>query len=888
MAKPIDVPQRGLDALGAQRPSPGARPYLSSEEAVMGIENRNRVAPLVPRLFALLVLALAGISVFLLGHAYLTSPGAFNSDDLLCSDLCDDLLHGRDMTGWHLPGAPYVFPDVVLLAPCHLLAPNIAVEFLAYGLLIHLGLLVGVTWLGRLTGLDWRQALTAAGCGSILLAVTHLNKESGDRAFLLIHPGSHTGALLVGIFLLPLAVRSLRHGPSWSQTTAFLLAGGLGRFSDKLLAVQFLAPMALALIALTACRALTLKRAAEQLALLAASFLASFVIQALFWRAGFQLLSLEQLGSHYLTPGPRFLATVLGDLEQMVGQLYRSIEREHLLCALIPLHLLAALLALRSGFQTLRGERTPPAQGGLDRHAVRLVALTLLLSPPCILGALLALGMASHEAIYRYTLSCWFLPCLFLPLMLSWFPGRVARTAGALVQLAVVMFALQRAIALVPRIDRRDFEQPYPPLAQVLDRLAQERGPLRGLGGFWLARSTTWFTRADVVVNPVGEAAAPLFHASNPNRFLPADPEDLQIPSHQFLLLRRGGPICPSPGIATLYFGEPAEKIAVGTDEIWLYDSVRTPLLDRFLHTRIAERLRAHRPYTGPCVPASLAQPKANFTPADAPGNVTIEAGQALEVRFARPLTGRTLDIGADFADRFELEFRLGAERLGRLTVPRVLWTGSSYRVSGIQSRLLPLSPSLRDRPWDSLLVHARADASDIRLGHVLVFADDVPGLTEEKPIVLPSRVRLEGEDLLPSSRSSLRLDETDAQASGGRTRRPPDAFRNLFACTPCLALPSGRYRLECAMKVGANNIAEEVAHVSVGCLAPPARLVERSLRGVDFPVAGRYVTQTVAFEIVEGMENVLFGVTTSGRTSIALDYIDLIPEPPPSSPGGR
>ncbi len=829
-------------------------------------EARKRLAPLALPLCALLVVVLAGTSAFLLGHFYITySPNhPFNSDDLMCSDLCDDLLHGRSLTGWHLPCAPYLFPDLPLFAPCHLLAPNIAIEFLAYCLVFHLCLLAVLAWLGRLSGLGWRKALTAAGCGTVLLAVLHLNKESGDRASLLVHPGSHVGAILVGLFLLALTARALRYGQSWIGALVFVLAGGLGTISDKLVVVQFLAPVALALIVLTAYRLIGVKQAAGQWVLLGASYLLALGIKSLLQGLGIQFMDIKELGVNLLDSKPPFLHLNLGDLPPLLGRLYQGIERQYVLCALVPLHLVAALCLLRVHFSK------PADTSGdavLDRRVVLLAALVLLLSPLCIFGALLVGGMAQHYATYRYTLSCWFLPCLFLPLLLGWLPGRMVRAASVLVPLSVVLFAAQRAMVLIPRIERSAFEQPYPAVAQALDRLARQRGPLRGLGGYWLARSISWFSRENVAIDPLLQLAIPWFHGSNANRFLPADGDDLRIPGHQFLLLHAGDRMCPSAGIATLAFGAPREKIVLGPDEIWLYDCLRSSALDRFLRSLLAERLRAHRPYIGPVSPACLAQPKANRTPAGARGTVVIDPQQPLEIRFATPISGQLIDLGANYSNQFDLVFYRGEERLGDLHVPAVPLTGASFERPGIQARLLSLPAPLAANKWDRILVNPVAGTGNLCLAHFLVFAERLPDPLSH-PDKFPPRVRLTANDLYP------RLSQ------GGDPSSIPPAGAETLICSPEVTLPPGRYRLDYAIKVEDNASASEVAYLGVLCHLPLRTLAERTLHADDFHRAGEYVTQTMTFEIAEETDFILFGLAALGGASVSLDHIDLIAEP--------
>jgi hypothetical protein len=825
---------------------------------------RQRLGVLTAPVSPILAVVLLLVSLLLLVYGYLADPSAFNSDNLLSCVQCDDLLRGREVTDWYLPGAPYIFPDLLFLAPCQALSPATPVAFLAYCFLVHLSMTALVFWLGRFSGLGRRPALLAACCGAVLLAAMHLGRDTGGRNLLLVHPGSHVTAILVGLFLLALTLRAIRHGQSWLAAALYILIGGLSVFSDRLVLAQFLAPLALALIVLAARRIISFKQAGSQLAVLGASVLLASVIKTLF----------ERLGFHFLVVDTPFGKPRLPDLFRMLRFLYQGIADDRLLCALIPLHLLVALLIVY-----LRSRRLAetPDDSGLNRPAVLLMSLTFLLSPLCILGVLFVAGMAHQAAISRYVLPCWFLPALLLPLLLCWLPGRTARVAQMVLQLGIILFAVQRAVVLLPRIDRSKLEQPYPPLAQALDRLARERGPLCGLAGFWTARSTTWFTREHVVVNALSAQGEPWFHASNPVSFLPSDNKELRIPNYRFLVVRPGEPFAPSPAILALHFGEPSAKVAVGGGQIWLYDSLRVPAFDRFLRSRIADRLRRLRPYTGPIEPACLARPKANMTPADEPGNIALEPSRSCEVRFTRPITGQLLDIGASFDSRLDLDFYHGGERLGSLLVPSVPWTGACYQKDGIQSRLLSVPTALQERSWDRIVVRPRPKCANVRLAHVLVFDESIPGLDEERPAPRPAHLRLEAEELFPINPGTPYTDDADPSASGGRVRRAAVDFRCCFSYTPRLFLPPGRYRLDFAIKVDDNSIPGEVVSLLAGCFSQQVALAERSLCGSEFSTTDRFTTHTLTFEIPEEMEGIQFGVVSAGKTPVTVDYIDLI-----------
>ncbi len=258
-----------------------------------------------------------------------------------------------------------------------------------------------------------------------------------------------------------------------------------------------------------------------------------------------------------------------------------------------------------------------------------------------------------------------------------------------------------------------------------------------------------------------------------------------------------------------------------------------------------------------------------------------------MQVHFARPISGQLLDVGANFTDRLDLDFYHGEERLGSLPVPMVPWTGASYGKPGIQSRLLSLTTALRDQTWDRIVVRPRPGNGQIHLGHLLVFAETVPGLDEERPASCPSRVRLEGETLLPINPGTPYRDDADSAASGGRVRVADVDFATPFCFTQMIFLPPGRYRLECAAKVDDNTRTDEVARVRVSCLSPPDHLAELPLRGIDFPIAERYATHELTFEVTEETEGMQIGVLTTGKTPITVDYLDLIAEPP-ASPGEK
>jgi hypothetical protein len=812
--------------------------------------------------------------LFLLGCAYTAWPGAFNADHLYPSAVCEDVRLGRPFGQWHFPGAPYLFPDMLLLLPCQLLPGGVAGEFIGYVFALFLSLLAAVAWLGREVGLTRRQALGAAAGGVLLLAAAHLDKAYEWRGTHIASPGSHVGIIPVGIALLALAVRLLRRGPRVLPVAAFLVLGALGAFSDKLLLVQFLAPLAAALVLLACVRVFGIKPLAGMLGLVGGVALLSAGLRVAFVRLGFHLLRIED----------GFLSAVkLGDLPALLGQVCDGVAGQPLLAAFMPLYLLAGAAAVAVWLR----RRTEGASAGPDRRGALVAALTLVLLPPCDLGVLFAAGLSQRNEIWRYMLPCYLLPLLLTGWLLGLLPGRGARLGRVVIPALAVLVAGWRLAERGRELAALKVEPPYPPLARVLDRLVRERGPMRGLAEFWVARPMQFLTRERVVVAPLDANGLPFFHASNPARFLADDPRDTSVPPYRFVVVGPGH-LWPDPGPAmvSLLYGLPRERIPAGEYEVWLYDQLHSTPLDRFLRAQVAERLRARDPGTGPASPSCLARAKANMTPADAPGNILLGPDEGVEVRFAGPVTGKVLDVGAGHDQQFDLTFFAGAERVGRLAVPTVPFTGAVYESAGIQSRLLPLPPALQARPWDRVVVRPRPGSGPANLGHLLVRAGDVPE-TGVGPSQRVPRIRLEAECLQTHTRvgGDHFADSTpEPGASGGRVRQAATDFRGVVSFTKFVSLPAGRYRVDFAVRVDDNTSPEDVALLDAVCFVPPAAVASRPLRGSDFPAAGRFVRQSLELNLEEDRDYLLFRLVAGGKTAVALDYIDVVALPAGSS----
>jgi hypothetical protein len=845
-------------------------------------------------MFSLLCGLLLPAAVLFLLHNYVQPQRAltgcgFDSDSLYTVALCRNLLGATwTTTGSHLPAAPYLFPDLPLLLPWVATTSSLPLTFLGYALAFYLLLASVLARIARESGLSWLEASRLGACGVVLLLVTHLDRHYHFRAMLMAYPGNHFGAILVGFFLVALVLRHLRRPLGFWRGLAFVAAGGLGAFSDKLLIVQFLAPLGLILLALACLRVINFRKAVVVGLLLGAATASSVGVRWLFQRLGFVLLSAENDFS---------LARSSHSCRRFLTQFPHLLKGESVLAIALPLSLILAVvlfvvwrLHTRAARNTalLRLEPWPapgdpavaPATG--NRAAVLTLALLAVVPLLCNLAAVLGLGLWREEGHQRYLLALFTFPLLLSPLLARLIPWRGAALTRFAAPGLIMVFALLQMGLHLPGLTGKDLRQPYPEVVRALDQLARERGIRYGLADFWLARHAQFLAHEPLHVKAVVPAGCPWLHADAPGDYLSPEFRDLALPPYQFVVFSHpdgagSSAWKPSKECILLEYGEPAEKQVAGSCEIWVYNALQSSRLDRFLKGILAQKVRRCRSYEGPSEPRALAQPKDNLTSWNAPGNCLISDGSELEIRFTRPQTGGMLDVAADAGSAFYLSFYRGEERVGTLRVPAVPWTGAAYDVSnmGIYARLLPLPEPLRGCVWDRAVIRPLASGRKRHsVAHFLVYHDAL-SLPPPPP---PRRLtwhRFEAEELntfLNPETSSV----ADPAASGGRVRKANKAFRGVVVYGPYIGLDAGRYRADFALRVHGPVPAGKIACLMVTAAADAQLLARKELTGADLRDGDGYQVIRVPFEANAELDNVEFRVDAYGAAPVSVDYVDL------------
>jgi hypothetical protein len=821
------------------------------------------------------VVALLLVALLCTAHRYCTYWAAFNTDDLLPIQVGLDVLgRGYELRQYHLPSAPYVFPDLPLVVGCLAASKAPATVFLIYSVLFHGLLLVTLTALFRQTGLGLREAFLFAGSGLLLFLVVHLGDPYLGRLAVLARPMNHAGVILVGLFLSLLVVRDLHRRTGWRAAAGFVVVGGLGLFSDKLLLPQFLAPLGLMAVVLGAFRVLPARKAGGILLLIGAAVAASVGVQRAF--------------AHYLVllpPDANFqTGEIAASWRGFLENLPLCVKGQHLLQILCLVFIPAAGVVALCSLWAARGKRL----GGGSRDeasrcqaTVAAVALIALLSGVCNVGAVVVSGIARLGGFDRYLLAAELIPFLCTGVCCRFLPGRPLQWLGRACPALVVLYAAAAlGIGYRPAFSFGDLRPPYPETARVLDRLAREHKLGHGLANFWNARSLHCLTEEHVQLRTLEPNGEPWLHTQTPYAYLTPGRQSLEVPPYNFILFNEHD-IPPGLGSAMKRdkferrFGTPRERVAAGPCEVWLYDGILNTGLNLFLRSTLASRCRCLQPYVGPASPASLGVPKENGTSVLRPGTVLLAPDGVVKLTFTQAVTGEVIDVGACYNAHFDLLFYRDEELLGKVYVPRVNVpeVSASYHDAGNQSRLLSLPSAMRGRAWTSVVVRAGGGDGCFALCHFLVYPKTPPGLRTRQ--ALPGGHWLYEAETQPGDVPGAAAVATDPAASGGRARFAPGDFAGCVVHGPYAFLDRGRYRIDFFVKAAPDAAGGRLARLEVTSAQGGVVHAKRELTAADFGGDG-YCKFSLALEADVELSDCEFRVFSYAKAPLYVDRVEL------------
>ena len=443
----------------------------------------------------------------------------------------------------------------------------------------------------------------------------------------------------------------------------FLIAGGLGQFSDRLLLPQFLAPICLTTFGLALFRVISARKVIEMLVLCACTCALARGIQFAFAKYGFILLPLHTVVD-YNAIRASWLAFREGLPVWVKGQRVLII----VFLTFIPA---AAVVSFRS-LWSVRSLRETRLNENCERRAetaAAAIALIGLFCCICNLGAVVVSGAARQGNIDRYLLAAAFIPFLFGGICCRVLPSRPRWWLGRCSAAAITLFAfIELGFCHREEYSSAELQTRYPLTAQVLDRLAQEGKIDHGLATYWNARALHYQTHERVEVRAIHWDGQPWLHSQNPNAYLAPGRGSLKLPRYNFVIFTEqfSGMIREQ---LQSRFGIPRETVGAGDCEIWIYDGLLGNDLALFLRSALAPRCRNEQAYVGPISPAGLAKPKANLIATRRSRFVEMPSDGEVRLTFAGPTHGELIDVGAHFDAHFDLLFYRDDEIVGKLYV---------------------------------------------------------------------------------------------------------------------------------------------------------------------------------------------------------------------------
>ena len=163
----------------------------------------------------------------------------FNSDNAYPQVFVQDIWQQPGtILGWHLPGAPFFFPDIAMQFAAWLLSGNYHASLY---LVSFFQLAVFCVLAGSLLSHSHRLAQLALLILPLAYEISGLNHGSSIAFRTIVFPAFHGGALLTALLGLAL-ISSLLASPSWTKRILLASVIALGTVSDRMLLTIFCIP----------------------------------------------------------------------------------------------------------------------------------------------------------------------------------------------------------------------------------------------------------------------------------------------------------------------------------------------------------------------------------------------------------------------------------------------------------------------------------------------------------------------------------------------------------------------------------------------------------------------------------------------------------------------
>jgi hypothetical protein len=607
------------------------------------------------------------------------------SDVLFIVSLYQDLFVDHySLSGWNMPGALYLFPDVALLLSLLCMIPEIGYSYVAYSISFFFLILA---------------ALTAIAF--------NLNKQ--EYAGLLnrfFYPNSHSGPILIGFVLTAVFMRVLENGYSRASATAFFILSYLGILSEIIIVPQFLLPFILSVLIFNLLGLLHRRILLITVALTAAAQLASWcTLQAL---ALGKIITLHNLYYRYSFD----LEVLLKTSNIFLRDMKYYMEVHGILFGILGVWLvISTYLLVRNRHYLCDAKNNYMNEGDLRYRILFLIVFSVI----SVLGTIAA-PIAINRWVGRFSMHyaqlLYIWPLFSLSIMAASYKGKYVPWLK-LALFVILFFGLFMILPGTKKLDLARLKLPYPKSIECLDKLAEIYNLHYGYGRYWHARYITILSRRGVRVNQVWlENLTPREWFNNRAWFCAA-PKHAggRYPKYDFIM------VTPSTR-ATIEekFGKPAHKEYCYGIEANVYNRESDIAFRNFLRLPAYIALGRELP-SSPVSPESLGIFKPEGASWEAPGNVIIPEDGKLVARFDPPVANEIIEIAADGDDEYSIHFLSGETVLGSLIVPLT-------SKPDIQIRYLRLPEAVRNKSFDRLEIQPSKGDGHYSVGHIFLYDD--------------------------------------------------------------------------------------------------------------------------------------------------------------------
>jgi len=437
-------------------------------------------------LFIPALLGIASAIWFVLTLNDHTLRGIFSGDMLYLPALAKDLLLRQSIQGWNLPGAPYLFPDLLFVTFLEAAGVNFRVTMV---LLAVIQCVLCFVLLGALLARTCNRALTILSLGSLAVLTAYESSALVRSSYFYFRPfaltGNHFAAFLGALAIVCWYLRASTAPRVSSQLILFLVTA-LFTASDRYFVIAAVLPLLLSSRTLGEERQMILRKFGPILA----GTVVGFALARLVSR------HVESTGSIWLLSYYRTMP-VQQAIEAAAQALLRDLQLSPLTGFAFALSILSAAAGLILSFG--------PKLDSEKRFVLRfssLAAIFIFLAP--------IITATYQPGAYRYIVAGLFLLFLTAPLVVCVLGRSPASAVPALVPFGILILLIASRSHFNGPLRLSLFSEP---ITKCLDRSPL---PLKhGVADFWFSKVVTLFSQKGISVLAVDQQLRPAKFVAN-------------------------------------------------------------------------------------------------------------------------------------------------------------------------------------------------------------------------------------------------------------------------------------------------------------------------------------------------------------------------------------